>query len=87
MTSTKKECPPRCLQQPSGHPANPELPSGINNLVAQVVQYIELLGLRLRLLDLVRVPLGGPYGTVPELLFEKKELIPAPQQLLVSYHI
>jgi hypothetical protein len=27
---------------------------------------------------------GGPYGTVPELLFEKKQLIPALQQLLVS---
>ncbi|MFH0769018.1 MAG: hypothetical protein V1932_05580 [Chloroflexota bacterium] len=29
------------------------------------------------------VPLGGPFGTVPELLFEKKQLIPALQQLLV----
>jgi len=29
---------------------------------------------------------GGPYGTVPELLFEKKELIPMLQQLLISYH-
>lgn len=28
---------------------------------------------------------GGPWGTVPELLFEKKQLIPALQQLLVSY--
>jgi hypothetical protein len=28
--------------------------------------------------------LGGPWGTVPELLFEKKGLIPALQQLLVS---
>ena len=27
---------------------------------------------------------GGPFGTVPELLFEKKGLIPAVQQLLVS---
>ena len=27
---------------------------------------------------------GGPFGTVPELLFEKKQLIPALQQLLVS---
>jgi hypothetical protein len=27
---------------------------------------------------------GGPWGTVPELLFEKKGLIPAVQQLLVS---
>ncbi len=26
-----------------------------------------------------------PWGTVPELLFEKKQLIPALQQLLVSY--
>lgn len=54
-------------------------------MVAQVVQYIELLGLRLRLLDLVRVPFGGSFGTVPELLFEKKALIPAIQQLLVSH--
>ena len=28
---------------------------------------------------------GGPLGTVPELLFEKKGLIPSLQQLLVSY--
>jgi hypothetical protein len=35
----------------------------------------------------VQIPYGGPFGTVPELLFEKfekKELIPALQQLLVS---
>jgi hypothetical protein len=31
------------------------------------------------------VTLGGEGGTVPELLFEKKGLIPALQQLLVSY--
>jgi len=29
---------------------------------------------------------GGPWGTVPELLFEKKELIPMLQQFLISYH-
>jgi len=28
---------------------------------------------------------GGPLGTVPELLFEKKQLIPALQQLLIFY--
>ena len=28
---------------------------------------------------------GGPLGTVPELLFEKKQLIPALQRLLVLY--
>jgi hypothetical protein len=28
---------------------------------------------------------GGPWETVSELLFEKKELIPALQQLLVSH--
>jgi hypothetical protein len=28
---------------------------------------------------------SGPYWTVPELLFEKKGLIPAIQQLLVSH--
>jgi len=28
---------------------------------------------------------GGPWGTLPELLFEKKGLIPALQQLLVSH--
>jgi len=28
---------------------------------------------------------GGPYGTVPELLFEKKHLIPAVRQLLVNH--
>ena len=33
---------------------------------------------------MVRVPLGGPWGTVPELLFEMKELIPALQKILVN---
>ena len=28
---------------------------------------------------------GGPWGTVPELFFEKKQLIPALQQLILSY--
>ena len=28
---------------------------------------------------------GGPWGTVPELLFEKKQLIPSIQQLLVCH--
>ncbi|MGA8849765.1 MAG: hypothetical protein WB564_08110 [Dehalococcoidia bacterium] len=28
---------------------------------------------------------GGPLGTVPELLFERKGLIPALQRLLVGY--
>lgn len=28
---------------------------------------------------------GGAWGTVPELLFEKKGLIPALQQMIVSY--
>jgi len=28
---------------------------------------------------------GGPWLTVPELLFEKKQLIPTLQQLLISY--
>jgi hypothetical protein len=27
---------------------------------------------------------GGPWATVPELLFEKKQSIPALQQLLIS---
>jgi hypothetical protein len=27
---------------------------------------------------------GGPFGTVPELLFEKKQLIPPVQQLLAA---
>jgi len=31
------------------------------------------------------VPFGGPWATVPELFFEKKELIPVLQELLVSY--
>ena len=34
---------------------------------------------------MVIVHYGGPYGTVPELFFEKKQLIPALQQLLASY--
>jgi hypothetical protein len=32
----------------------------------------------------VRVLLSGPWGTVPELLFEKKGLIPALQQMLAE---
>jgi hypothetical protein len=39
--------------------------------------------------ELIDVPLighyGGPWGTVPELLFEKKALIPALQELLAYY--
>ncbi|MFC1915700.1 hypothetical protein ACFLW4_03285, partial [Chloroflexota bacterium] len=31
------------------------------------------------------VPYGVPWFTVPELLFEKKQLIPALQWLLISY--
>jgi hypothetical protein len=40
------------------------------------------------LLQVILGPLlqiSGLWGTVPELLFEKKELIPALQQLLTSY--
>jgi hypothetical protein len=33
----------------------------------------------------IRIHNGRPFGTVPELFFEKKQLIPALQQLLVSY--
>jgi len=32
----------------------------------------------------VRVGYGGPWGTVPELLFEKKQFIPDLQQLFLS---
>jgi len=32
-----------------------------------------------------KVMIGGPWGTVPELLFEKKGLIPKLQQQLVSH--
>jgi len=35
---------------------------------------------------LKRVFPGGPWGTVPELLFEKKQLISPLQQLLISHH-
>lgn len=31
------------------------------------------------------VPIGGPWGTVPKLLFEKKHLIPDLRQLILSY--
>jgi len=30
---------------------------------------------------------GGPLGTVSELLFESKKLIPALQQMLTTYHV
>jgi hypothetical protein len=33
-------------------------------------------------IDEIHESFGGPFGTVPELLFEKKHLIPALQQLL-----
>ena len=33
------------------------------------------------------VEYGGPWATVPELLFEKKELIPKLQDLLVSHSL
>jgi hypothetical protein len=32
----------------------------------------------------VRFPLGEPWGTVPELLFKKKRLIPEIQKLILS---
>jgi hypothetical protein len=35
--------------------------------------------------ELLRNPFGGPREIVPELLFEKKGLIPALQQLFVSH--
>ena len=34
--------------------------------------------------DFAKVTFGGPWGTVPELLFEKKGLIPALQRLLIE---
>ena len=36
-------------------------------------------------LRVISLPNVGPWGTVPELLFEKKGLIPALQRMLVSY--
>ena len=42
---------------------------------------------RLSLSEGLKLSCGGPWGTVPELLFEKKELIPALQQLLVAESI
>ena len=44
---------------------------------------VKVKSLRSRLV-LGIVPLGGPFGTVSEVLFEKKQLIPALQQLLAS---
>ncbi|MGA9695965.1 MAG: hypothetical protein WBQ62_06100 [Dehalococcoidales bacterium] len=32
-------------------------------------------------------PFGGPFGTVPELLFERKQLIPILQQMILEGHI
>jgi len=40
--------------------------------------------LALRSFVVILLPNGGPWGTVPELLFEKKGLIPALQQLIIS---
>ncbi len=37
------------------------------------------------LTNVTPLPHGGSFGTVPELVFEKKGLIPALQQLLVAY--
>jgi len=47
MESKIKECPLRGYKQPSGHSTG--LPRGTTGLVAQVVQYIELLEKSLRL--------------------------------------
>ncbi|MFQ6122810.1 MAG: hypothetical protein ACE5LA_07135 [Dehalococcoidales bacterium] len=33
-----------------------------------------------------KVTFGGPFWTVPELLFEKKQLIPALRELLTAYY-
>jgi len=35
----------------------------------------------------VQVQCGGPWGTVPELMFEKKGLIPAVKHLLLLYKL
>jgi hypothetical protein len=32
---------------------------------------------------LIQIAFGGPFGTVPELIFDKKQLIPALQQLII----
>lgn len=58
----------------------------VSSEVDRAGQKVEPFLLRLPLSTEVRIPLGGLYGTVPELLFEKKELIPMLQQLLISYH-
>jgi hypothetical protein len=34
---------------------------------------------------MVRIQRGGPWGTVLEVLFEKKQFIPALQQLFLAY--
>jgi hypothetical protein len=36
------------------------------------------------LISAVKFPFSGPLGTVSELLFEKKGLVPALQQIMVS---
>jgi hypothetical protein len=46
--------------------------------------YSEILGNGSLQEKLFRNQVGGEEGTVPELLFEKKGLIPAIQQLIVS---
>jgi hypothetical protein len=38
----------------------------------------------LLILAILLQALGGPFGTVPELLFEKKKFIPELQRLLVQ---
>ena len=60
------------------------LVSWTNTLVSQPGYWTRSGSGSLRSFSLVRIPLAGPFGTVPELLFEKKGLIPALQQLLVS---
>jgi len=57
MKSKIKECSLRGYQQPSGH--STETPKGLTSLVAQVVQYIELLEQPLRSSDRARAGYGS----------------------------
>jgi hypothetical protein len=64
----------------------PDCLEGILGDLTVPVEAGKQMGMARRLLPVPYLIFGGPWGTVPELLFEKKGLITAVQQLLVSYH-
>jgi len=55
----------------------------VHNKAVKIIKSLLRLNRKMPAEVLPIVTPGGPFGTVPELLFEKKGLVPALQQLLV----